>query len=207
MDRLLLKFGIAAPILYVATVIVCSLLNPGYSQVSQYVSELGAATAKRPDIFAVGIMATGAFAIIAGLGFGFGLRRKARGLILPLLTALTLIAWGASLVMGGLYPMPDPRHGAYGLGLAIQATPLLMFLAIGGRPDMTGLKTFLLLIFLASGALLAAMMGVGHLVHAAQVGLWQRAYALASIPWIAVAAVCLDQGLARKDRKDKAARA
>lgn len=207
MDRLLLKFGIAAPILYFATVIVCSLLNPGYSQVSQYVSELGAATAKRPDVFAVGIMATGAFAIIAGLGFGFGLRRKARGLILPLLTALTVIAWGVSMVMGGLYPMPDPRHGAYGLGLAIQAAPLLMFLAIGGRPDMTGLKTFLLMIFLASGALLAAMMGVGHVVHAAQVGLWQRAYALASIPWIGVAAACLDQGLARKDRKDRAAKA
>ncbi|OIQ65326.1 hypothetical protein GALL_531180 [mine drainage metagenome] len=110
------------------------------------------------------------------------------------------------MVMGGLYPMPDERHGAHGLSMAIQAAPLLMFLAIVGRPDMTGLKTFLLLVFLASSALLAAMMGVGHVVHAAQVGLWQRAYALASIPWISVAAASLDQALAAKDRKDRAAR-
>ncbi|WP_304168692.1 DUF998 domain-containing protein [Phenylobacterium aquaticum] len=207
MDRLLLKFGIAAPILYFATIIVCSLLNPGYSQVSQYVSELGAAGAQRPDIFATGIMAAGACAIIGGLAFILGLRRKARGLILPLLTGLSIVAWGVSMVLGGLHPMPDERHGAYGLGMAIQAAPLLMFLAISGRADMTGLKTFLLMVFLASGALLAAMMGVGHVVHVAQVGLWQRAYALASIPWIAVAALCLDQALAAKDKKDRAAKA
>ncbi|MDO8324766.1 MAG: DUF998 domain-containing protein [Phenylobacterium sp.] len=198
MDRWLLRLGIAAPVLYLGGVIVGSLFYPGYSHVTQYASELGSASAARPEIFNYAIFAAGVCAVLAGLGFALVLRSLSKGWILSSLAGLSISLWGASMIMGGMFPMPDERHGGFGLGMAIQVAPLLVFLALNGRAQMTGLKTFLLLVLIASGALFAIMMGVGGLVRRADVGLWQRAYALSSIPWIAVAALCLDQAMGRR---------
>jgi len=198
MDRWLLRLGVVAPVLYFGAVIVGSLFYPGYSHVTQYASELGSASAARPEIFNDGIIAAGVCAVLAGLGFALTLRALSKGWIFSSLAGLSISLWGASMIMGGMFPMPDARHSGFGLGMAIQAAPLLVFLALAGRAQMTGLKTFLLLVLIASGALFAIMMGVGGLVHRADVGMWQRAYAVSSIPWIAVAALCLDQAMGRR---------
>ena len=46
---LLLWFSILATILYVANIIVGGMLNPGYSHMRQFASELGKADAAYPD--------------------------------------------------------------------------------------------------------------------------------------------------------------
>jgi hypothetical protein len=90
------------------------------------------------------------------------------------------------MVMGGLFPMPDERHGAFGLGLVSPLISLLVLLSIRKVEDSAPMKLFLLAVFVASIAMLAIMFGVGQLVTRGNVGLYQRLNTAASIPWFAV---------------------
>lgn len=189
MTRTLLRFGIAAPLLYFATLVAASLTWPGYSHVTQYASELGSAAAPQPWLFNGGIVATGLAGILGGLGLARALAAEGRGWSGGLAGA-ALVAWGVGMVFGGVFAMPDPRHNGYGLVLGVTLLPPLLALALRGRAS-GAIRTFLLLWFLATVALLAVLFGVGGLVTGANVGLWQRGLALAMIPGIGVACALL----------------
>ena len=194
--RHLLSFGIAVPILYLLALVLGSALYPGYSHVTRYASELGAAEAPHPWIFNSGIVAAGVGALLAGPGFAFALRRLGSDRLPAVLTGLTISLWGVAMVLGGSYPMPDPRHGGFGLGLWLLVAPLFLIWALRRAPDAGRLRVFLVAVFLAMTALFAVMMGVGGLVTRANVGLWQRGNALASIPWLGIVAYVMRRRLA-----------
>jgi hypothetical protein len=105
--------------------------------------------------------------------------------------------WGIAIVIGGLYPLPDERHGAYGLAIVGQLTPLLSLIALRKVKGLAALKYFLAFIFIASLALFAIMMGVGELVTRANVGIWQRTYGALSIPYLTVLGWVLLQRMKR----------
>ena len=177
---------VAVPLLYYLALFGGALAYPGYSHVTQYASELGAAGAPYPGLFNNSIIAAGLAAILGGYALLAGLPRIGGIRLWAALAAITLALWGVAMVIGGMFPMPDERHGAYGLALAGQLTPLFTLLAIRGVGDAGAFKLFLAVIFLVSTALLAIMMGVGELVTLRNVGLWQRAYSGSSIAWLAV---------------------
>lgn len=189
MTRTLLRFGIAAPVLYFTTLIVASLTWPGYSHVTQYASELGSAAAPHPWIFNAGIVATGVAGLLGGVGLARALGVRGRRWS-GRLAGVALSAWGVGMIFGGLYAMPDPRHNGYGLVMAATLLPLLVAIAVRGRSGR-GFQLFLLAWFVATAALLAVMFGVGGLVTRANVGLWQRGLAVAMIPGIGVTAAAL----------------
>ena len=194
--RHLLSLGIAVPILYLLALVLGSAFYPGYSHVTRYASELGAADAPYPWIFNSGIVAAGLAAAVAGPGFFHALRRIGSDRLPAVLSGLAFSFWGVAMVLGGSFPMPDPRHGGFGLGLGLQVAPLFLLWGLRRAPDAGRLRLFLLVVFLAMTALFAVMMGVGGLVTRANVGLWQRGNALASIPWIGIAAYALRRRLA-----------
>jgi hypothetical protein len=99
---------------------------------------------------------------------------------------LALGLWGAAMVMGGWFPMPDERHGGFGLGLAAPAAPLFTCLALWRVRDSGRMRTFLLFIFAGQAVLLAIMFGVGRLVTLENLGLWQRINSAFAIIWLAV---------------------
>lgn len=183
--------GIAVPFLYYGTMLVSSLFYPGYSHITQYASELGGPDAIRPAIFNTGVVLQGIVGIAAAFGFTFGLRRLTGKNVLPVLTGLLFGLFGIAMVMGGLFPMPDERHGAYGLGMAVQLAPLFLWLALRKHDGLRGLKVFLLVNFVVSLAMFAIMMGVGQMVTRANVGLFQRMYSLTTFPWIGIASYYL----------------
>ncbi len=195
--RHLLSFGIAVPILYLLALVLGSAFYPGYSHVTRYASELGAAEAPHPWIFNSGIVAGGVAALIAGPGFFLALRRLGSDRLPAVLSGVAVSLWGVAMVLGGSFPMPDPRHGGFGLGVGLQVAPLFLLWALRHAPDSGRLRIFLVFVFLAMTALFAVMMGVGGLVTRANVGLWQRGNALASIPWLGIAAFALRRRLAR----------
>ena len=195
--RHLLSLGIAVPILYLLALILGSALYPGYSHATRYASELGAADAPYPWIFNSGIVAAGLAAALAGPGFLLALRRLGSDRLPAVLSSLAVSLWGVAMVLGGSFPMPDPRHGGFGLGLGLLVAPLFLIWALRGAPDAGRLRVFLVAVFLAMTALFAVMMGVGGLVTRANVGLWQRGNALASIPWLGIVAYVLRRRLAR----------
>jgi hypothetical membrane protein len=189
--RALLWAAIAVPFLYYGTLLVGASFYPGYSHVTQYASELGSSEARYPAIFNIGTILTGVVMIAASVGIyraavAVGSRRA-----LVLVAAVCIALFGVSLIMGGLFPMPDERHGAFGLGLAILLAPLALALAIWTRPGLRALAGFLLADSLAMLVLFAIMMGVGALVTRANVGLFQRTYSLTVFPWIGVAGYAL----------------
>ena len=181
-----LRAGIAIPILYFGTVIVSSLFYPGYNHVRQYASELGSAEAPLPMLFNGGILLTGIASLVAAPGFVAALRRLRGNAVLAWLLAIILALFGVSMIMGGLFPMPDPRHGGFGLGLGVHAGPALLAAALWRREDARLLRGFLLVTTVLVVAMFAIMMGVGGLVTRANVGVFQRVYALTLFPWMGI---------------------
>lgn len=186
--RVLLLAGILIPAVYFGLLIIAPLIYPGFSYVTNYASEMGSADARHPAVFNVGIMLCGVAGVLASFGFFHAIRRLGGNPLLAALTGLTLFLFGIATFMGGRFPMPDERHGAYGLGLAFQLSPLLLALALWRVRSLRGLRTFLLVIFVVMTFVIAVMMGVGGLVTRANVGLWQRGNALAGFPWLGIAA-------------------
>lgn len=206
---LLLKIGVLVPVLYYGVLIAGGLMTPGYSHVTQYASELGMAGQPAAQIFNYGILAAGVCAIIGAVGVLIGMMRLGANILWAALTAICLVGFGVSFVYGGLYPMPNPLHGGpalpMGLSIGLAAVPaaLFMFLGLSGRSDMGGLKTLLILSFLAMIALNLIMFNVGgfNLVSKSNVGLWQRGYGLAMIPWVGLACLAIDGALAARAKR------
>ena len=202
---LLVKFGILVPVIYYAVLIGGGYMTPGYDHMTMYASELGMAGKPAAQIFNYGIIAAGVCAILGGIGILFGMRALGSGIVWAVLASLAVIAWGVSFVFGGLHPMPDPLHNGYMLGLAVILAPLFMFLGLAGRSEMGGLKAVLIISFLAMVALNVIMFNIGelNLVKSSNVGLWQRGYGLAMIPWIGIACLCIDQALGRRSKRSR----
>lgn len=189
--------GILIPVVYFGLLIIAPLIYPGFNYASQYASEMGSADARYPVVFNTGIMLCGVAGLLASFGFFHAIRRLGGSSLLAALTGLTLFLFGIATFMGGRFPMPDERHGAYGLGLAFQLAPLFLALALWRVRNLRGLCIFLLVVFAVMTFFIAVMMGIGGLVTRANVGLWQRGNALAGFPWLGIAAWRLRRELAK----------
>jgi hypothetical membrane protein len=187
MDRSTLLWGlILAPVFYYVALIGGSLLWPGYSHVTQYASELGSSASPNPMFFNGNVILCGLAALIGGFGLTHVLTLLSGSRAWAIAAGVSISLWGVAIIVAGLYPMPDDRHGAYGLAIIGQFTPLFAWLALRKVEGLGGLKTFLLIIFVASFALFAIMMGVGGMVTRANVGIWQRINTAIGIPYLAV---------------------
>lgn len=203
MRKLLPPVLIAIPVLYYFALFAGAATYPGYSHVTNYASELGAAGAPYPALFNISIIVSGIAAIAAALLLPAGLSRLGAKRPWAVVAAIALGLWGIAMIMGGLFPMPDDRHGGFGLGLAGPLVPLFLLLSLMLVPDTRGIRVFLGLTFLASIVMLAIMFGVGALVTTANVGIWQRLNTVTSIAWLAVPGVWLllrQQELAAPER-------
>jgi hypothetical membrane protein len=199
----LLAFGVAAPAVAFASVALAMAVYPGFDNARQYLSELGGASARDPVVFNAGVFLAGLMAAAAGGGFGLALAALAGARIAGGLTALAFALAGGGLVASAVYPWPDPRHLAVNLGLGIQIAPLLMLWGLRARPDLARLRLFLAAVTLAMAVLLVLTKHLvfGGLVNDANVGWWERAYALVLVGWVGVAASSLRKRL----RNDAAA--
>lgn len=184
---MLLRAGVLVPFLYFGTVIAASFFYPGYSHVRQYASELGSSAARYPALFNSGILLTGVALLLGAAGLAGALRKLGLNRVLSWLFVITVGGFGIGMVMGALFPMPDPRHGGFGLGMGIHLAPALLGFAFWRDPHARGLRLYLFATAIAGLVLFAIMMGIGGFVTRANVGVFQRVYAIALIPWIGVA--------------------
>lgn len=185
-----LSAGVVAPLIYLVFVFGGQWLAPGYDSATRMISELGMSDVPSAALFNAGLMAAGGLTVLAAAGLFAEFARRgaaASGALAALATAV----FGVSILIGGLFPLPDPRHLAWGAGFAVQIAPLLTLIALRKAPGLGALKAFLMVVFLAVNGLLAVLFGVGELVSGDNLGLWQRAYGLAMFPWIGVTALAL----------------
>ncbi len=202
-----LAFGVAAPVAAFTCVALAMASYPGFNHATQYLSELGGATAATPGFFNAGVLAAGLMAALAGAGFGLSMVSLTGARITGGLTATAFALAGAGLVTSALFPWPDPRHMAINLGLGIQIAPLLLLWGLRGRADLAGLRLFLAVTFVVMAALtvITKHLVFPGLVNDANVGWWERAYATILVGWVAVAAIALERRLKIEDSAPVAA--
>jgi glucan biosynthesis protein C len=203
--RPLLACGVAAPLLALASTLVAMAAYPGFNPARQYLSELGGATAGHPLIFNLGVFAAGVMAALAGGGFGLAIVALTNARIVAALTAVVFLLAGGGLAKAAIYPWPDPRHLAINLALGIQLAPLLLLWGLWRRPGLARLKLFLVLVFAAMGVLtvLTKHLVLPALVNDANVGWWERGYAIILVGWVGVAAFALQRCLRPEDSASK----
>lgn len=197
--RILLAIGVAAPILAFVSVLIAALAYPGFNNATQFLSELGGATARYPLIFNLGVLVSGIAAGVAGVGFGLavaalGGSRAAAGLIV-----LCFVLAGIGLVISSLFVWPNPIHLFVNLGLGIILAPLFLIWGLSGVPQMNGLRLFLVgvCILMAALALITNHRVLVGIVNPANVGWWERGFAIVLVGWTGIAAWILERRLYR----------
>ncbi|MGV9010439.1 acyltransferase family protein [Brevundimonas sp.] len=195
--RRLLIVGMAAPLLALTAVLIGVATYPGFDHARQYLSELGGASAPVPLIFNGGVFIAGVMCMAAGVGFGLAIHGLTQRWIVASLTAVVFVVAGVGLSVSSLYPWPDPRHMAINLGLGIQIAPLLLLWGLWSHVDMRRLKAFLFVTFVVMAVLtvLTHHMVLPGTVNDANVGWWERAYAIILVGWVGVAAFVLERRL------------
>jgi len=195
--RLLLRIGMAAPVLAFVAVAIAALAYPGFDNARQYISDLGGPKALHPEIFNGAILITGVGAIAAGIGFGLSLVALGGSRIAAALTSLSFALAGVGMVLASYYPWPDPRHLAINLGLGIQLAPVLLLWGLAKVDGMGRLRVFLAVVFAAMAVLtvLTKHLIFKGLVNDANVGWWERAFAIVLVGWTGVAALALERRL------------
>ncbi len=195
--RILLRVGIAAPVLALATTLLAVFLFPGFNHATQFLSELGAGEAKHPQVFNAGVAVAGIGAGLAGIGFCLAILALGGSRVAAVLTALAFVLAAIGMVISTIYQWPDPRHLAINLGLGIQLAPLFLLWGLHRADGVDRLRGFLIVAF----ALMAVLTVITkHLVfpgtvNPQNVGWWERAFAVTLVGWVAVAAFLLERRL------------
>ena len=196
--RLLLVLGVLAPALAILTVALALSANPGFDNASRYLSELGGSSAAMPGIFNGGVFIAGLLAGIAGVGLGLALMTINRARIAGTFTAVVFVLAGVGLAASAIIPFPDPRHvEVLYLALGIQIAPLLLLWGLAADREAVRLKIFLMAVFVI---LVLLTVTTRHLVfpgtvNDANVGWWERIYALVLVAWVGVTALALGRRL------------
>jgi hypothetical protein len=190
-DRLILC-GAVAPVIKGLGIAVASALYPGYSHVSQALSELSTPDSPSALIARANSVVFG----LLQLGFAIALlRRKKVPLALTVLLT-SIAAFGGSIFTGspGL-PLPgqsgftpgDALHNSFGLlgGMALVAEPLVGAIQMRGEKGFRSVSWVFAALTGITGAV--ALGGIGS----SQKGLWQRAFQLCSHSWQIAAALRL----------------
>lgn len=195
--RWLLWAGIATPVFAAAMAVTAAFCFPSFNHATQYISELGGPSAPVPQIFNVGVIIAGIAAGFAGLGFGLTLLALGGGRIAAGIVTLAFVLGAIGLVISGIYTWPDPRHRAINLGLGIQLAPIFLLWGLAKVEGVTRLKWFLasvLVVMLFLTVMTKHLIFPGT-VNDANVGWWERAFAIALVGWVGVAALLLERRL------------
>ncbi len=198
--RVLLQVGVAAPVFAFASVGLAAVTYPGFNNARQYLSELGSVGAPHPVIFNAGVVVSGLGAIAGGLGFSLALVTLGGSRLASAFITLCFALAGIGMVIASYYPWPDPRHLAINLGLGIQLAPLFLLWGLRRIEGMGRLRWFLVGVFIAMAILtvLTKHLVFKGLVNDANVGWWERAFAVVLVGWTGIAAYALERQLVAK---------
>jgi hypothetical membrane protein len=187
-----LRFGIAVPFLYFGSQLLAAPFYPNYNFVQMEASLLGSDRSSLAMVFNVGAFLTGFAACVFAIGF---LRVFSRIKIYPVLawfSAIAVLGCGLSSFWAGIFPMPDPRHGANPFQFALFLMPFVLVVAFWRQVSFRPYFLAAVILFLGMIPVMSGLVGVDR---GAFEGLLQRLLALAVFSPIAVGAFLLLQTL------------
>lgn len=180
------------PLLAMGVLALAGLLVPGYSTLSQHMSELGLLHGWPRWVERSAAVISGAAILV------FSLALLAHGSRFAC-SALTSLLFAACMISNGVFTMGNPLHGLYGIGMFSVLTPLL-FISEYGPAGSAWLRVASRAVSLI-GVLYLWMMVCGF-DPAAYRGLTQRLAALPAFAWYALAAIELRRAHGADDRHD-----
>jgi hypothetical membrane protein len=184
-QRILAVCGIIAPILYVMLIIVEGLLRPGYSQVSQAMSELGQNGTPNATLQDANFVIDGILLIALAVGLHKGINQGAGSRIGP---ALMAVFGSANILVGTLFPLPSPFHMPVGvIGFVAMIIAIFAFSRRARRDNQWhGYGSYSLATGVLSVAIFVFIILTGQGILAAWFGLLQRIFAAPLLLWIGV---------------------
>jgi hypothetical membrane protein len=178
---LCLGAAVCVPILYFGTQLVASVFYPGYSFLRQAASMLGSPNSSHPAVFNAGAILTGVALIAGGYGIYFALRSRGVSPAYYWLAWLSMTVVGCSTIQAGIFPLPDPRHTAFGiLVVFLIALPFIFLLALWKQSDARGVRVFLAACCVVV-LLMVPLMSHAIVIPGAGAGLLQRIFAAATL--------------------------
>jgi hypothetical membrane protein len=118
--KILIKQTIILPALFFIPVFVSGYLVDGYNPISQHASEITLTKFETPKaILNIGAILTGLSCIL----FAFGTLLLSYKRLL--LSSILIFIFGISMISNGLFPMGNPMHGFYGIGLSLIMLPFV----------------------------------------------------------------------------------
>ncbi|GAB2570922.1 DUF998 domain-containing protein [Dyella jejuensis] len=165
--------------------IAIGLFVPGYSVLSQQMSELEM-YATLPNV------ATRVAAIVSGLSialFGMGLLlrypRESR------FTMLAAVIFGVSMIGNGVFTMGSPWHGLYGIGLFDMLVPAFFAAEIAAPRGLKSLTTASMAVSVV--CLVYNWSMIVHLDPPGLQGLTQRIFSVIAFGWYSLASLAISQ--------------
>lgn len=116
--------AVYVPIGAMLALIVFGFTVPGYSSISQHLSELGLLPGLPPRAVQAASGINGAAIVIFSLSLLTEGRRFA-------LTSLTSTIFGVAMLSNGVFTIGSPLHGLYGIGMFSVLTPLFFLVELG----------------------------------------------------------------------------
>jgi hypothetical protein len=117
------------------------------------------------------------------MGHYYSVKRVTGRKVLVVVIAITVGIFGINAFFGCFYPLPDPRHGGYGIGLIHFLIPLLLAWAFWKIQGARFFIFYQLITLTPMIIVILIMTGVGGLVSETNAGLVQRLQILVGIPW------------------------
>jgi hypothetical membrane protein len=177
--RVTLSLAALIPVVYFGIQPIAAAFFPGYDFKTQAVSILGSDLAPHPWILNSGAMLCGVLGLVGSFGLAVALPRLGSPPFRAWLASL-MLAWAAfSFLWAGVFPLPDPRHGAGFMGMGgMLLFPPALLAALWGRAGGRAFGIFVMLTLLAVGAMALIMSGKTPIDLGAWGGLVQRFAAL-----------------------------
>lgn len=165
-EKLLLWGGIVSWIIYIPTVLVLAAITPGYSHVADIISMMGRHEAPYHQILNSVTILYGFLILTSGLGFFYSVKRLTGRNKLAMTIGILVGLFGISSIFVGLFPMPNPRHNAYGIGNLQVVIPFFLALAFWESEETRPFAFFhivsfiiILLVFVSSAIVIAGSPG------------------------------------------------
>ncbi len=181
--RLLIAAGLVPLPWFLVVSSIGGWLEPGYSAISQHASELTVRPGLPHTLLNVAAIGSGiGFAVFAiGLWLESG-RRLAVG-------AICWFVFGISMISNGIWPMGNPLHGLYILGLSNLIAPSLSLLELDKLRSNS--FAYWLTAFVSVAAVAYLWMNLNGLDPQSFRGLTQRIFSSINSLWPAVVAILL----------------
>jgi hypothetical membrane protein len=183
-EKILLGSGIAAWIVYLLNLLVLAALWPGYSHISNYVSDLGRNENPYNGVFNGAIILYGTLQLLTGLGFYYSVNRITRRKIISIVVGLSFALIGVGAYFAGIFPLPDELHSGYGIGLISFLIPLFLAFAFSRLKNARIFVIHQILFFVLFVLIFPVTSGMGDgFINEMNKGLGQRLSVLFTIMW------------------------